>query len=85
MTLNPHAPKFRPKNCSRLFAIYRPDLLIEIDASTSQDVADTNVPAKCPKISSDSKSPTVSEQLHLLTTQVDHLRKTSEQTLEQSF
>ena len=76
MTLNPHAP--------RLFSIYRPELLIEMDASTSQDVADTFVPPNYPKTSSDSNSPTVSEQLHLLTTQVDQLRITSEQALEQT-
>ena len=40
MTLKPHAPIFNPKNCSRLFAKYRLELLIEMDASTSQDVAD---------------------------------------------
>ena len=53
-------------------------------ASTSQDVADPIVPARCPKTSSDSTSPTVSEQLHLLTTQVDQLRITSWQSLEQT-
>ena len=81
MILNPHAPIFKPKNCSRSFALYRLELLIEMDASTFQDVADPMVPAKCPKTSSDSKSPTVSEQLPLLTTQVDQLRITSEQAL----
>ena len=55
-----------------------------MDASTSQGVADPIVPAKCPKTSSDSNSPTVSDELHLLTTQVDQLRKTSEQALEQT-
>ena len=84
MTLNPHAPIFKPKTRSRLFAIYRPELLIEIDASTSQDVADPIFPAKCPKHSSDSNSPTVSNQLHLLTTRVDQLKLTSEQALEQT-
>ena len=54
-----------------------------MDASTSRDLGDPNVPAKCPKISWNIKSPTVSEQLHLLTTQVDQLRITSEQALEQ--
>ena len=84
MTLNPHAPIYKPKNCSRFFAIYCPELLIEMDASTSQDVADPIVPAKCPKTSWDSTSPTVSEQLHLLTTQVDQIRIDSEQALEQT-
>ena len=84
MTLNPHAPMFQPKTCSRLFAIYRPELLIEKDASTSQDVADPIVPAKRPEISSDSNTATVSEQLHLLTTQVDQLRITSEQSLKET-
>ena len=55
-----------------------------MDASTSQDVADAIVPAKCPKTSSDSKSPIISEQLHLLTTQFDQLRITSDQALEQT-
>ena len=84
MTLNPHAPIVRPKTRSRLFAIYRPDLLIEMDVSTSQDVVDPIVPAKCPKISSDPNSPTVSEQLVLLTTRVDQLKLSSEQALEQT-
>ena len=84
MKLNPHAPIFKPRNCSRLFAIYRPELLIEMDTSTSQDVADPLVPAKCPKISSDSNSPTVSEHIHLLTTQADQLRITSQQALEKT-
>ena len=61
----------------------RPKLLIEIDASTSQNVTDPIVPVKCPKSSSDPNSPRVSEQLHLLTTRVDQLRLTSEQALEQ--
>ena len=55
-----------------------------MDASTSQDIIDLTIPAKYPKTSSDSNSPTVSEQLHLLTTQVNQLRKTSEQALEQT-
>ena len=84
MTLNPHAPIIKPDHCSRLFAIYRLELLIENDASTSQHVADPIVPAKCPKSSSDSNSPTVSEQLHLLTTRVDQLKLSSEQALEQT-
>ena len=84
MTLNPHTPIRKRKNCSRLFAIYRPELLIEMDASTSQDVANPNVPAMCPKTFSDSNGPTVSEQLHLLTTQVDQLRTTTQQALEQT-
>ena len=52
-----------------------------MDASTSQDVADSIVPAKN---FFGSNSPTVSEQLHLLTGQVDQLRITSEQALEQT-
>ena len=84
MTLNPHAPIFKPTNCSRLFTIYRPELLTEMDASTSQDINDLTIPTKCPKTSPDSKSPTVSEQLHLLTTQVGQLRINSEQALEQT-
>ena len=55
-----------------------------MDASTSLDIIDLTIPAKCPKTSSDSNSPTVSEQLHLLTTQVNQLRITSEQALEQT-
>ena len=74
MTLTPQAPIFRPTNCSRIFTIDRPELLIEMDASTSQDVADPIVPSECPKTSSEPKSPTVSEQLHLMTTRVDQLR-----------
>ena len=54
-----------------------------MDASTFQDLTDPIVPAKSSKISSDSNSRTVSEQLHLKATQVDQLRKTSEQALEQ--
>ena len=84
MTLNPHAPICKPKRCSRLFAIYRPELLIEMDASISQDVADPVVPAICLKTSSDSNSPIFSEQLYLLNTQVDQLRITSEHALEQT-
>ena len=55
-----------------------------MDASTSQDVANPIVPANCPKISSDSNSPRVSEQLPFMTTQVDQLRTTSDQALEQA-
>ena len=84
MTLNPHAPIFKPTNCSRLFTIYSPELLTEMDASSSQDVIDLTIPTKCPKTSPDSNSPTVSEQLHLLTTQVNQLRINSEQALEQT-
>ena len=71
MTLNPHAPIFKPKNCSRLFAKNRRELLIEMDAFTPQDVADPTVRAKYSKTSSDSNSPTVSEQFHLLSSQVE--------------
>ena len=84
MTLNPHAPIYKPKNCSQLFSIYCPELLTEIDASTSQEVADSMVSAKGPKNSEDSRSPTVSAQLHLLSTRVGQLRITSEQALEQT-
>ena len=84
MTLNPHAPIFYRENSSRLFSIYRPELLIEMDASTFQDNTDPIVPAKCPKASSNSNSPRVSEQLNLLTTRVDQLRLTSKQALEQT-
>ena len=84
MTLNPHAPIFKPKNCSRLFTIYRSELLTEMDASTSQDIIDLTIATKCPKTSPDSNSPTVSEQLHLLTTKVNQFRINSEQALEQT-
>ena len=84
MTLNPHAPIFKPTTCSRLFTIYRPELLTKMDASTSQDIVDLTIPTKCPKTSPDSNSPTVPEQLHVLTTQVNQLRINSEQTLEQT-
>ena len=55
-----------------------------MDASTYHDITYLNIPAKCPKTSSDSNSPIVSEQLDLLTTRVDRLRITSEQALEQT-
>ena len=55
-----------------------------MEASTSQYITDPIVPVKCPKTSSDPSNPTVSEQIHLLTTQVDQLRKNSEQALEQT-
>ena len=67
MTLNPQAPIFKPTNCSRLFTINRYELPTETDASTSQDIIDLTIPTKCPKTSPDSNSPTLSEQLHLLT------------------
>ena len=84
MTLNPHAPVFKPTTCSRLFTIYRPELLAETGASTSQDNIDLTIPIKCPKTSPDSNSLTLSEQLHLLTSQVNQLKIKSEQTLEQT-
>ena len=84
MTLNPRAPIIKPTNCSRLSTIYRPELLTEMDASTSQDIIDLTIPAKSPKTSLDPYSPKVSEQLHLLTTQVNQLRINSEQALEQT-
>ena len=77
MTLNPHAPIILREDRSRLFAIYRPELQTAMDASTSQDLIDPIVPAKYPKTSTDSNSPTVPEQLHKLTTQVDQLGITS--------
>ena len=83
MTLNPRAPIFRPTNCSRLFTIFCPELLTEMDASTSQDITDLTIPAKSPKTSLDSNSPRVSEQLHFLTTQVNQLRINSKQALKQ--
>ena len=55
-----------------------------MDAFTSQDITDPIVPAKCPETSSYSNSPTVLEQLHLLTTHFDQLKITSEQALEQA-
>ena len=84
MTLNPQAPIFRPKNRSHIFSKYPRELLTEMDASTSQDIFDLTIPAKSPKISSDSNNPTASEQLHLLTTQVKQLRLNSDQALEQT-
>ena len=84
MTLNPHAPIFKPTTCSRLFTIYRPDLLTKMEASTSQDIIDLTIPSKYPKTSPDSNSPTVSEQLHLLTSQVNQLRIDSQQALDQT-
>ena len=84
MTLNSHAPVFKPTTYSRFFTIYRPDLLTKMEASTSQDVIDLTIPTKCPKTSPDSNSPTVSEQLHLLTSQVNQLRIDSQQALDQT-
>ena len=84
MTLNPHAPIFKPTTCSRLFTIYRPGLLTEMDASTSRDIIDLTIPTKYPRTSPDSNSFIVSGQLHLLTGQVNHLKIKSEQTLEQT-
>ena len=87
MTLNPQAPIFKPTTRSRLFTIYRPELLTRMEASTSQNIIDLTVPTKCPKTSPDSDSPTVSEQLHLLTSQVNQLKidsQHSQQALEQT-
>ena len=84
MTLNPHAPIFKPTTCSRIFTIYCPELLTEMEASTSQDIIDLTKPTKCPKTSPDSGSPTLSEQLHLLTSQVNQLRTDSQQAVEQT-
>jgi len=55
-----------------------------MDASTSPDIIDLTIPTKCPKTSPESNSPTVSEQLQLLTSQVNQLRINSEQALEQT-
>ena len=55
-----------------------------MDASTSQDIIDLTISAKSPKTSLDSNSPTRSEQLLLLATQVNQLRINSEQALEQT-
>ena len=84
MTLNPHAPIFKPTTCSRILTIYRPDLLTKMEASTSQDIIDLPIPIKCLKTSLDSNSPTVSEQLHLLTSQVNQLKIDSQQALDQT-
>ena len=84
MTLIPHAPIFKPTTYSRLLTIYRPDLLTKMEASTSEGVIDLTIPTKCPKTSPDSNSPRVSEQLHLLTSQVNQLRIDWQQTLDQT-
>ena len=84
MKLNRHAPIFKPTNRSRLFTIYRPELLTEKDASTLQNIIDLTIPTKSPKTSPDSNSPTVSEQLHLLSTELNQLRINSEQALERT-
>ena len=55
-----------------------------MDGSTSQDFIDLTIPTKYPKTSPDSNSPIVSEQLHLLTSQVNQLKIKTEQTLEQT-
>ena len=55
-----------------------------MEASTSHGETDPFVPAKRPKLSSDTNSRTVSEQLHLLTTQIDQFRITSKQALERT-
>ena len=55
-----------------------------MEASTSQDIIDLTIPIKCPKTSPDSDSPRVSEQLHMLTTQVNQLKINSEQALKQT-
>ena len=73
-----------PKDRSKLFSIDRPDLLTELDASTSQDITDLIVSSKCSKTSPTTNGATVSEQLHLLTARVGQLRVTSGQRLEQT-
>ena len=83
MTLNPYAPILKPTTHSRLIPIYRPDLRTKMEASTSQDIIDLTIPTKCPKTSPDSNSPTVSEQLHLLTSQVNQLRIDSQEAMDQ--
>ena len=55
-----------------------------MDTSTSQDIIDLTIPTKYPKTSPDSNSPLASEQLHLLTSQVNKLKIKSEQTLERT-
>ena len=55
-----------------------------MDASTSQDIIDLTIPTKYLKTSRGSNSPIVSEQLHLLTSQVNQPKVKSEQTLEQT-
>ena len=55
-----------------------------MEASTSQDNIDLTIPTKCPKTSPDSNRPTVSEQLHLLTSQVNQLRIDSQQAVDQT-
>ena len=84
MTLNPHAPIFEPKHCSQFFTLYRPELLTEMDASTSEDIIDLTISTRSAKTSLVPNSPTVSEQLRLLTTPVKQLRIDSEQALEQT-
>ena len=79
-----HATIFMPEDHSRLISKYRPEFVTEMDASTSQDITDRIVPAKCSNTSPNPNGPTVSEQLHLLTDQVDQLRRTSELALEQT-
>ena len=80
MALNPHAPIFKPKNCSRLFAIYRPELLIEMDASTSQDVADPIFPARCAKTSSESNIPQIQSNFIYWPPKLTNSEQTMEQT-----
>ena len=55
-----------------------------MEASTSQDTIDLTIPTKCPKTSPDSNSPTVSEQLRLITSQVNQIRIVSQQALDQT-
>ena len=55
-----------------------------MEASTSQDTIDLPIPIQCLKTSPDSDSPTVSEQLHFLTSQVNQLRIDSQQALDQT-
>ena len=77
---HPYSSRKTAHDCSQ----YTAELLTWMDASISQDIIDLTIPTKWPKISPDSNSTTVSEQLHLLTTQVNQLRINSKQALEQT-
>ena len=56
MTLSPQEPIFKPKTLSRIFTVYRAELLTEMDVSTSQDIIDLTIPAKTLKVSLDPNS-----------------------------
>ena len=55
-----------------------------MEASTSQEIIDFTIPTKCPKTSPDFNSPTVSEQLHLIASQVNQPRIDSQQARDQT-